>query len=282
MANWQYMTVGAALVAEINEGAGVPHIPGNVSKDMKAVGFPVGSGTQKMSSYLEKLWPGAWRNKKYSTLPKTKAVLSQLAYGYYGQYNSNKNINGNTCADMGWTQEIVSSSGTATEWYVGCIIYSIRRNSHRGGYPDDYLAKATITITFTDNSTQVIELRGPQRRVNDGGYLFPAECQPYKTRGTGERGQGLPVTVWKTGRTSKPIKKIRVVSTIPNWGYQYHDIGDCGWIKTEIINNKENTFANCFGTYQLEKKIPFDLKDGTPVDKCESPVMIINGVARNI
>lgn len=275
MANGQYMTVGVAFVAEINEGAGLPHIPGNISKDMKATGFPVGSGTQKMSNYLERLWPGNWRNKRYSSLPKTKAVLSQLAYGYYGQYNNGKSINGNTVADMGWTQEITSSSGSATEWYVGCIIYQIRRGSHRGGWPNDYLAKATITITFTDNSTQVVELRGPKKGPNDGQFSFPAECQPYKNRGN------ITATVWKTGRTSKPIKKIRVVSTVPNWAYQYHDIGDCAWIKTEIINNKENTFANCFGTYHLENKIPFDLKDGTPVDKCEAPVMIINGIARN-
>ena len=272
MANWNYMTSGVAFVVEINEGANIPNIPGYLSSDMKITG-PL---PKNLSTHCGKLWPGAFRNKRYSTLPKVKAVLSQLAYGYYGQYNTGS-INGNNCGNMGWTQEIISTSGKATEWYVGCIIYQIRRASHRGGWPDDYLAKATITITLIDGTTQIVYLRGPRRGPNDGGYSFPNESQPYKTRGA-----PYPVTVWKSGKTSKPIKKITVVSTVPNWGYQYHDIGDCNWIRNEYIQNKENTFYGCFGTYNLENKIPFELRSGTPVDKCESPTLIINGISRPI
>ena len=272
MANWNYMTSGVAFVVEINEGANIPNIPGYLSSDMKITG-PL---PKNLSTHCGKLWPGAFRNKRYSTLPKVKAVLSQLAYGYYGQYNTGS-INGNNCGNMGWTQEIISTSGKATEWYVGCIVYQIRRGSHRGGWPDDYLAKATITITLIDGTTQIVYLRGPRRGPNDGGYSFPNESQPYKTRGA-----PYPVTIWKSGKTSKPIKKITVVSTVPNWGYEYHDIGDCNWIRSEYIQNKENTFYGCFGTYNLENKIPFELKSGTPVDKCESPVLIINGISQSV
>ena len=273
MANWNYMTTGVAFVVEIKEGSGIPNIPGSVANDMKMVGSYPG----KLSDFCNKMWPGAYLNKAYSSLPKIKSVLSQLAYGYYGQYNTGT-YNGNSCADMGWTQEITSTSGTATDWYVGCNIYQIRRSSHRGGWPSDYLAKATITITLTDGSVETVNLRGPKKGPNDGGFSFPVESQPYKNR------SNIFASVWKTGKTAKPIKSIKVVSTVPNWGYEYHDTGDMAWYRTETINNKENTFANCFGEYHLENVIPFELKSasGGAVDKVEEPKIIVGGVIHRL
>lgn len=248
MANWQLFITGAALTVEIQEGDGLPNIPGYLSNDMKVTG--VLPSNHNFTTYLNKYWSGQYQNKLYSSLPKIRGVTRQTAYSFNGSYNSGMNP-----SDITWTLTAVAKSNNCKNYYVGSNVYFIDRASHRGSYYQRNTGDISVTFTYTDGTTEV-------KKFNN---VYAATTDRFN-------GNKLADHAHIKGLAPKNISKIVVVGTYINQGAQWHDSGNRDYYKKWIIEKGFNTFPESIKShYHLENVINFAATSGYYLYKIEDP-----------
>ena len=187
---------------------------------MMTTGFYGSNATVTCSNYLENVWPGIWRNRAYSSLPRKPIHRGVRWLRYTGRYNTSLGS---------WTKHMtlnVNSTGP-TNIYVGMIIYYVTRASHRHSGWGENAGTMNYTVRFVDGTTQ--------SGSKNSGWFGKTHDAPYY----GER-------YYASFSVYKPVRSIDMSFVIRNQGAQYHDCGDRSPVDSVYSNGLRSRGFNKF------------------------------------
>lgn len=223
MANGAFMMSGHAGSIQVSKINDIPMQSGSMIEEIEKTNSTTrqSDGKYHVSKHLQAIWPDAWRNKRYTQLPKK----STADYIYFFQYNTNNNTSiGNYSKTLSMTFKAIQH---IRNWYVGSNVYFLSRKAHAGGYFNNVMGRANITINFFDGTSKTATLQHSYCGKNED--FSGSVCE----------AKGL------SGTESKDIKSITVVfSYLNGWG-DWHgvNIGNDSY-RSEMIKNGANAFIN--------------------------------------